>query len=94
MPRPPLALHIRLGRAVRRLRSDAGYSQERFAGVAGVHRTSMSAIERGEFDIALSTLEQLAKGLGMLPSALLAEAEREGKRPVKSTTGEARVSEP
>lgn len=82
MPRPPLALQVRLGRAVRRLRGEAGYSQERFAGVAGVHRTSMSAIERGEFDIALSTLDQLARALGILPSALLAEAEREGKRTV------------
>jgi transcriptional regulator with XRE-family HTH domain len=83
MPRPPLALQVRLGRVVRRLRSDAGYSQERFAAAVGVHRTSMSAIERGLYDVSLSTLEKIANALDLVPSDLLVEAEREGRRQAK-----------
>lgn len=88
-----MALHVKVGRAVRRLRSDAGYSQERFAAAAGVHRTSMSAIERGEYDIALSTLEQLAKALRLTPSALLMEAEGEGRRGSRTSAAEERAAD-
>ena len=35
----------------------------------------MGKLERGAFDLSLSTLEQLAKGLDLSVSALLAEAE-------------------
>ena len=60
---------------MRRLRSDAGYSQEGFAAVAGVHRTYMGAVERGEVNISLDNIERIAKALGMTPGRLLTEAE-------------------
>ena len=80
MPRPPVKLQVRLGRALRRLRAAAGYPQEAFAAAAGVHRTSMGKIERGAFNVTLETLERLAGALGLTAAGLLAEAEREGRR--------------
>ena len=37
-----------LGRRVRQLRKNQGYSQEAFADKTGLHRTWMGAVERGE----------------------------------------------
>lgn len=71
------ALRAKLGRAVRRLRTDAGYSQESFADKCGVHRTYMGSVERGETNISLDNLERLAKALSMTAGQLLLEAERE-----------------
>ena len=72
-----LAIEKRLGRAVRRLRTRAEYSQESFAAAAGLHRTYMGLIERGQVAVTIVTLELIAAALGISPSALLAEAERE-----------------
>jgi len=72
-------LQRKLGKAVRRLRAGAGYSQEAFADAVGVHRTTMGRIERGDFSVTLGTLERLAKGLKLSVSALIAEAEAEGR---------------
>ena len=71
------ALRAKLGRAIRRLRREAGYSQESFADRCGVHRTYMGAVERGETNISLDSLERIAKGLGMGVGKLLLEAEKE-----------------
>ena len=58
-------LRIRLGQAIRELRSAAGYSQESFAAKIKVHRTFMGTIERGNTNVSLDTLERLARGLEM-----------------------------
>ena len=70
-------LQIRLGRAVRRLRKDAGFSQESFADTVGVHRTYMGAVERGEVNISLANIEKIANSLELTAAALLAEADKE-----------------
>lgn len=70
-------LQTRVGRAVRRLREAAGYSQEEFASIVGVHRTYMGLIERGQTNLTLDSLERVARALGLSPAALLVEAERE-----------------
>lgn len=72
-----LSLRQRLGRAVRRLRLAAGYSQESFADFVGVHRTYMGAVERGEVNISLDNIERVATSLGLTADRLLAEAEQE-----------------
>ncbi len=72
-----LALRVRLGRTVRRLRETAGYSQESFADAVGVHRTYMGAVERGEVNISLANIEKIARGLGMTAGKLLLGAEKE-----------------
>lgn len=70
-------LRQRLGRAVRRLRRAAGYSQESFADHVGVHRTYMGSVERGEVNISLDNIERISEALGLTADRLLAEAERE-----------------
>lgn len=65
-----------LGKAIRSLRDDAGFSQEKFAAECGVHRTFMGLIERGETSLTLGTLARIAKALKLKPSELLREAER------------------
>jgi transcriptional regulator with XRE-family HTH domain len=70
-------LRRRLGKAVRRLRTEAGYSQESFADRCKVHRTYMGAVERGETNISLDNIERIARGLGLSAGDLLTQAERE-----------------
>ena len=70
-------LRLRLGHAIRRLRKDAGYSQESFADRCGVHRTYMGSVERGETNISLDNIERIARALRLTSAQLLAEAERE-----------------
>lgn len=70
-------LREKLGRAVRRLRSDAGYSQERFADACHVHRTYIGSVERGETNISLDNIELIARTLGLTVARLFTEAERE-----------------
>lgn len=69
------ALQKILGRVIRERRSKLGYSQESFADVVGVHRTYMGSVERGERNLSLRNLQQIADGLGIPLSTLLALAE-------------------
>jgi transcriptional regulator with XRE-family HTH domain len=73
------SLRIGLGRAIRRLRTQAGYSQERFANICHVHRTYMTSVETGRRNVSLEIIERIAKGLRMDTGQLMAEAEKERK---------------
>lgn len=64
-------LQRRVGANVRRHRLDRGLSQEALADVLGVHRTFMGAVERGERNLTLQTLERIAERLGVEPVELL-----------------------
>lgn len=55
----------RLGRVIRTLRTQAGYSQERFGFAIGVHRTYMGHLERGTANPTIKTLHLVAQGLGI-----------------------------
>ena len=57
------SLLARLGQAFRKRREALGYSQESFADHIGMHRTYYSAIERGEKNLQIDTLQRLAVGL-------------------------------
>jgi transcriptional regulator with XRE-family HTH domain len=70
-------IQVSVGRAVRRLRTTSGYSQEGFADIVGVHRTYLGLIERGAVNITVTTLEKLATALGLTPAMLLTEAAEE-----------------
>ena len=59
------------GLRIRQLREQQGISQEALADAAGLHRTHISLIERGQRDIRLSTIEKLAKALGAQPQDLM-----------------------
>jgi transcriptional regulator with XRE-family HTH domain len=69
-------LREKVGRAVRRLRTDAGYSQESFADACGLHRTYIGSVERGEVNISLDNLERIAHTLRIQVSRLFVEAEQ------------------
>jgi transcriptional regulator with XRE-family HTH domain len=63
-----------LGLAVRRLRTEAGLSQEALAVDAGIDRSYMGGIERGEHNLTLVNLHKIASALGTKPSLLLRAA--------------------
>lgn len=62
-----------VGRNLRAMREEEGFSQEAFADELGVHRTYLGGLERGERNLTLQTLEALAEQLGVEPLALLSE---------------------
>lgn len=63
-------IRVRFGRAVRKRRQELGISQEDLADRAGIHRTYVGDVERGERNIALQNIEKLAKALGVSISTL------------------------
>ncbi|HZH43202.1 MAG TPA: helix-turn-helix transcriptional regulator [Lysobacter sp.] len=65
----------RLGKAIRARREAAGYSQEGFADHIGMHRTYYSAIERGEKNLQLDTLQRVCSGLSCRPWEVLRDAD-------------------
>lgn len=58
----------RLGEAVRSARTGAELSQEQLAELAGVHRTYVGAVERGERNISVGSMYALADALGISPT--------------------------
>jgi transcriptional regulator with XRE-family HTH domain len=66
----------RLGIRIRELRSRRGWSQEAFADIAGVHRTYMGHLERGEKNLSFLSILRVAKALGITLSGLLAGFEK------------------
>ena len=70
---------LKFGRAVRRLRTGAGFSQESFADAIGVHRTFMGSVERGETNISLDNIARIAKGLRVTLAELFTETEKDGR---------------
>jgi len=59
------------GKKVRELRLARGISQEALADEAGVHRTFMGSVERGERNISLENVVKIAKALNCKPTKLL-----------------------
>lgn len=53
----------RFGDRLRSIRLRKGISQEKLAEIAGVHRTFVSSVERGERNISLQNIARLAKAL-------------------------------
>jgi len=60
----------KFGRRVRDERLKQSLSQEELAAKAGVHRTYIGMIERGEKNITLTNIEKIAKALGLTISEL------------------------
>lgn len=64
------SLLIKFGQKVRSERLSLGLSQEELALIAGVHRTYIGMIERGEKNITLINIEKIAKALSLTISEL------------------------
>lgn len=56
---------MRFGRRVRTLRERIGLSQEQLADKAGIHRTYIGGVERGERNLGLKNVIRIAKALGV-----------------------------
>ncbi|UZK70998.1 helix-turn-helix domain-containing protein [Sphingomonas sp. S1-29] len=69
------AVLSRLGAAVRVARQGRGQSQEALADAAGIDRSHMGKIERGERNVSILNVARIATALGVLPSALLSAAD-------------------
>lgn len=54
---------VRFGEHLRSVRTSKGVSQERLAELAGLHRTYVSSVERGERNISLVNIDRLATAL-------------------------------
>ncbi len=68
-----MAKHARaiVAHKVRLLRFLRGWSQEQLAAQSGLHRTYVSAIERGARNVGLDNLERLADAFGLSVRELL-----------------------
>lgn len=62
-----------MGQRVREQRMNLGLSQEELAHRAGLHRTYVGSVERGERNISVGSLYTLADILGTHPTTLLPE---------------------
>ena len=62
---------LAFGKMVKLHRGRIGYSQERLADKAKIHRTYIGGIERGERNPTLVMIHRLADALGVPPSQLL-----------------------
>ncbi len=63
------------GLAVRRARERLDVSQDMLAELAGLHRTYVGSVERGERNVSLINIAALAKALRTTPSKLMADCE-------------------
>jgi len=64
-------VRIRFGEKLRKVRQRVGLSQERLAELAGLHRTYVSSVERGQRNISLENVERLADALGITMAELM-----------------------
>ena len=66
-----------VGQVIQRFREQKKQSQELVSGFAGIGRTHLSAIERGERKPTLDTFFKIADALDVKPSILVAAIEEE-----------------
>ena len=64
-------VQIKFGKRLREIRLKKEISQEALAAEAGLHRTYVSSVERGERNITLITIYRLAAALSINPRELL-----------------------
>ena len=67
-----------VGKNVKRIREDHGWSQEDLAFEADLHRTYISGVERGVRNPTVTAIAKMAKALEITPDVLL-------KSPVKKS---------
>jgi transcriptional regulator with XRE-family HTH domain len=71
MQSAPNPIRKRIGRNLRKERDRVGMTQARLAELAGLHRTAIGLLEKGERTPRIDTIFRLAGALGVLPAALL-----------------------
>jgi len=66
---------VQLGVAIRDRRREVGLTQEELAGAAGVERSNMGKIERGENNLSVLNLARIAEALDCKAADILFAAE-------------------
>lgn len=56
---------------LRKTREQLGMSQEALADAAGLHRTYVGSVERGERNISIDNIDRLAVALNVSPASLM-----------------------
>ena len=69
--------HRVMGQVIRAVREKKGKSQEVISGLAGLDRTHLTKIERGQHSASLETLWQIAEALEIRLSDLVRMTEEE-----------------
>ena len=64
------------GAVVRALRTENGVAQEALAHLAGIERSRMGKVERGEHMPTLALILRISRALGRSSAGLMAETER------------------
>jgi transcriptional regulator with XRE-family HTH domain len=63
--------HQAFGERVRSFRSRLDLTQEQLGAIAGLHRTYIGGVERGERNVSLNNILRLARALDVDPSELV-----------------------
>ena len=71
---------IALGQAVRSLRLERGFSQERLAEESGLHPRYISDVERGRRNVGMVNVDRLARALSVDLPTLMAGVEAQRGR--------------
>lgn len=66
-------IDVLVGSNIKHERTRAGYTQEKFSELIGVGTKSLSAIERGQVGVSLTTLLRICKVLSISSNSLLFE---------------------
>lgn len=82
-----------VGWNLRRLRVERGLSQERLALAAGIDRAYVGRVERGSENVTITTLEAMAKALGVPVADLLAMPADGEERPEPLRSGRRRKAD-
>jgi transcriptional regulator with XRE-family HTH domain len=75
-------IHVRLAARLRRLRAERGLTLEGLAERAGVSRSMISLVERGESSPTAAVLDRLAAGLGVTLASMFADEARAEASPL------------
>jgi len=73
-------IQIAFGKSLRSYRESAGISQEKLAVRAGIHRTYVGDVERGERNLGLVNMQRLANALGVPLAKIIQNMERQLRR--------------
>ncbi len=70
-------LKKKFGATIQRIRKDKRLTLRQVSASCQLDNSKIAKIEDGKFNVALSTIVELARGLGIAPSLLLAELNQE-----------------
>lgn len=78
--KPTDKVQMAFGKAVRKARKARGISQEALADLAGLHRTYVGDVERGERNISLLNMSKIARAMHLKLSEMVSDSEKHLKK--------------